>query len=88
VLVSDAEITGVVGQEPSGGKRHFAQELFTAISMPPIRATVSVTASLVDPTTAAVPYAYLEFDLQKCGYNIPQVPGTPLKLRDDPSLRG
>jgi hypothetical protein len=35
----------------------------------------TVNATLIGPDTGPAPYAYLQFDLTYCGYNIPAVPG-------------
>ena len=42
-----------------------------------VSATVTVNANLTLPTGAPANYAFLEFDLKNCGYNVPVVPGNP-----------
>ena len=42
-------------------------------------ATVTVQAHLTDPTGAAVPISFVQFDLMNCGFNIPAVVQAPVR---------
>lgn len=51
--------------------------LIVLCSVVACRATVTVTASLVDPSGSTVPISFLRLQLRYCGFNIPDVPSVP-----------